>query len=198
MNLPKPLILASQSPRRQEILTLAGLEFSVHPAEGEYAPEDLLPYDRVCALARSKAEQIAPLYPNSLILGSDTMVVLDDMALGKPSNEEDAVKMLLSLQNRTHQVMTGVWIIETDDCGNAVKSSGFTDVTTVDFWGFSRDEAEEYVATGEPMDKAGAYGIQGKGMRFVRGIQGDYFTVMGLPGSRLLRFLSKLLNEIEK
>lgn len=198
MNLPKPLILASQSPRRQEILTLAGLEFSVHPAEGEYAPEDLLPYDRVCALARSKAEQIAPLYPNSLILGSDTMVVLDDMALGKPSNEEDAVKMLLSLQNRTHQVMTGVWIIETDDYGNAVKSSGFTDVTTVDFWGFSRDEAEEYVATGEPMDKAGAYGIQGKGMRFVRGIQGDYFTVMGLPGSRLLRFLSELLNEIEK
>lgn len=198
MNLPKPLILASQSPRRQEILTLAGLEFSVHPAEGEYAPEDLLPYDRVCALARSKAEQIAPLYPNSLILGSDTMVVLDDMALGKPSNEEDAVKMLLSLQNRTHQVMTGVWIIETDDYGNAVKSSGFTDVTTVDFWGFSRDEAEEYVATGEPMDKAGAYGIQGKGMRFVRGIQGDYFTVMGLPGSRLLRFLSELLNKIEK
>lgn len=198
MNLPKPLILASQSPRRQEILTLAGLEFSVHPADGEYAPEGLLPYDRVCALARSKAEQIAPLYSNSLILGSDTMVVLDDTALGKPTNEEAAVEMLLSLQNRTHQVMTGVWIIETDRDGNTVKTSGFTDVTTVDFWGFSREEAVEYVATGEPMDKAGAYGIQGKGMRFVRGIQGDYFTVMGLPGSRLLRFLSEFLNEIEK
>ena len=193
MILPKPLILASQSPRRQEILTLAGLEFSVHPAEGEYAPEGLLPYDRVCALARSKAEQIAPLYPNSLILGSDTMVFLDDVALGKPTDEEDAVRMLLSLQNRTHQVMTGVWIVETDDGGNAVKSNGFTDVTTVDFWGFTRDEAAEYVATGEPMDKAGSYGIQGKGMRFVKGIQGDYFTVMGLPGSRLLRFLSEFL-----
>lgn len=189
MILPKPLILASQSPRRQEILSLAGLEFSVHPAEGEYAPEGLLPYDRVCALARSKAEQIAPLYPNSLILGSDTMVVLDDVALGKPSNEEDAIRMLLTLQDRTHQVMTGVWIIETDSTGNAVKSNGFTDVTTVDFWAFSRNEAAEYVATKEPMDKAGSYGIQGKGMRFVKGIQGDYFTVMGLPGSRLLRFL---------
>ena len=198
MNLPKPLILASQSPRRQEILALAGFEFSVHPAEGEYAPEGLPPYDRVCSLARSKAEQIAPLYPNSLILGSDTMVVLDDVALGKPVDEEDAIRMLLSLQNRTHQVMTGVWVIETDDAGNAVKSSGFTDVTTVDFWGFSEGEAAEYVATKEPMDKAGAYGIQGKGMRFVKGIQGDYFTVMGLPGSRLIRFMSDFLSESEK
>lgn len=190
MKLPKPLILASQSPRRQEILSLAGLEFTVHPAQGEYAPEGLLPFDRVQALARSKAEQIAPLYPNSLILGSDTMVVLEDMTLGKPIDEEDAVNMLLSLQNRTHQVMTGVWIVETDGEGTAVKSSGFIDVTAVDFWDFSRDEAVEYVATGEPMDKAGAYGIQGKGMRFVKAIRGDYFTVMGLPGSRLLRFLS--------
>ena len=193
MNLPKPLILASQSPRRQEILTLAGLEFTVHPAEGEYAPEGLRSYDKVQALARSKAEQIATFHPNCLILGSDTMVVLDDVALGKPRDEEDAIRMLLCLQNRTHQVMTGVWIIETDATGNAVKSSGFTDVTEVDFWGFSRDEAAEYVSTMEPMDKAGSYGIQGKGMRFVKGIRGDYFTVMGLPGSRLLRFLSDFL-----
>lgn len=198
MTLPKQLILASQSPRRQEILSLAGLEFVVHPAEGEYAPEGLVPFDRVCALARSKAEQIASLYPNSLILGSDTMVVLDDVALGKPKDEEDAVNMLLSLQDRTHQVMTGVWIVETDASGQAVKSSGFTDVTTVDFWGFSREEAAEYVATGESIDKAGSYGIQGKGMRFVKGIQGDYFTVMGLPGSRLLRFLQEFLSNNEK
>ena len=88
MMLHKPLVLASQSPRRQEILTAAGLTFSVHPAQGEYAPEELTPYDRVCALARSKAEQIAPLYPNSLILGSDTMVVLDGVALGKPKDEK--------------------------------------------------------------------------------------------------------------
>ena len=198
MILPKPLVLASRSPRRQEILTLAGLAFSVHPAEGEYAPEGLAPYDRVCALARSKAEQVAPLHPNSYILGSDTMVVLDDVALGKPKDEQDAVRMLLSLQDRTHQVMTGVWVIETDGAGNAVKSQGFTDVTEVDFWGFSRDEAAAYVATKEPMDKAGSYGIQGKGMRFVKGIRGDYFTVMGLPGGRLLRFLSEFVGCAEK
>ena len=191
MKLSKPLILASQSPRRQEILTLAGLEFSVHPAEGEWAPDDLLPYDRVCALARSKAEQIATLCPNSYLIGSDTMVVLDEVALGKPKDSDDALSMLMALQGRTHQVMTGVWIIETDEHGNAVKQDGFTDVTAVDFWAFSKDEAEEYVATGEPADKAGAYAIQGKGMRFVKSICGDYYTVMGLPGGRLLRFLKE-------
>lgn len=196
MTLPKPLVLASQSPRRQEILTAAGLSFTVHPAEGEYASEGLPPFDRVQALARSKAEQIAPLHPNSLILGSDTMVVLDDSALGKPHDEADAVRMLMTLQGRTHQVMTGVWLIETDDAGNAVKSSGFTDVTEVDFYGFSRDDAAEYVATGEPMDKAGSYGIQGLGMRFVRGIRGDYFTVMGLPGGPLLQFFSQFVGEV--
>lgn len=190
MKLSKPLILASQSPRRQEILTLAGLEYFVHPATGEWAPEGIPPFDRVRALARSKAEQIAPMYPNSIILGSDTMVVLDDTALGKPMGAENAVEMLLSLQNRSHQVMTGVWLIETNEAGLTVKRDGFTDVTDVDFWAFSRDEAEEYVATGEPLDKAGAYGIQGKGMRFVKGIRGDFYTVMGLPGGRLLRFLS--------
>lgn len=198
MKLHKVLVLASQSPRRQEILTLAGLSFTVHPAEGEWAPEDLPPFDRVCALARSKAEQIAPLYPNSLVLGSDTMVVRDDIALGKPKSDPDAVDMLMSLQNRTHQVMTGVWIIETDADGNSVKQDGFTDVTDVDFWAFSREEAAEYVATGEPRDKAGAYGIQGMGMRLVKGIRGDFYTVMGLPGGRLLRFLADFIANTEK
>lgn len=198
MNLPKPLILASQSPRRQEILTLAGFEFSVHPAAGEWAPDNMPPYDRVRALARSKAEQIAALHPNSYILGSDTMVVLDDVALGKPKDAEDALSMLMSLQGRSHQVMTGVWIIETDAHGNAVKQDGFTDVTTVDFWAFSRDEAAEYIATNEPMDKAGAYGIQGKGMRLVKGISGDFYTVMGLPGGRLVRFFAAFISGTEK
>ena len=189
MKLHKPLILASQSPRRQEILTLAGFEFAVCPADAEWAPEGLAPFDRVRELARSKAAEVAKNYPNSIVLGSDTMVVLGEEALGKPRNEQDAVDMLMSLQGRTHEVMTGVWVIETDEVGNAVKECGFTDVTTVDFWAFSEDEAREYVATGEPMDKAGAYGIQGKGMRLVKGIQGDFFTVMGLPGGRLVRFL---------
>lgn len=189
MKLHKPLILASQSPRRQEILTLAGFEFTVCPADAEWAPEGLTPFDRVRELARSKAAQIAKNHPNSIVLGSDTMVVLGENALGKPRDEQHAVDMLMSLQGRTHQVMTGVWIIETDEAGNAVKEDGFTDVTTVGFWAFSEDEAREYVATKEPMDKAGAYAIQGKGMRFVKGISGDFFTVMGLPGGRLIRFL---------
>lgn len=190
MKLHKPLILASQSPRRQEILALAGFEFTVCPADAEWAPEGLTPFDRVRELARSKAAQIAKNHPNSIILGSDTMVVLGEKALGKPHDEQDAVAMLMSLQGQAHQVMTGVWIIETDNAGNAVKEDGFTDVTTVDFWAFSEDEAREYVATNEPMDKAGAYAIQGKGMRFVKGICGDYYTVMGLPGGRLVRFLT--------
>ena len=188
MKLHKPLVLASQSPRRQEILTLAGFEFLVCPADAEWAPEGLAPFDRVRELARSKAAQVAKNHPNSIVLGSDTMVVLGDKALGKPCDSEDAVDMLMSLQGRSHEVMTGVWIIETDGSGNAVKENGFTDVTTVDFWAFSEDEAAEYVATGEPMDKAGAYGIQGKGMRLVKGINGDFFTVMGLSGGRLIRF----------
>lgn len=191
MTLRKPLVLASQSPRRQEILTLAGFEFSVCPADAEWAPEGLSPFDRVRELAHSKADQVAKNHPNSIVLGSDTMVVLGENALGKPRNEQDAVDMLMALQNRSHQVMTGVWIIETDEDGNTVKEDGFTDVTTVDFWAFSEDEAREYVATKEPMDKAGAYAIQGKGMRFVKGICGDYYTVMGLPGGRLVRFLQE-------
>lgn len=188
MKLHKPLILASQSPRRQEILTLAGFDFTVCPAATEWAPDGLVPFDRVRELAHSKAAQVAKNHPNSIVLGSDTMVVLGENALGKPCNEQDAVDMLMSLQGRTHEVMTGVWIIETDGAGNTVKEDGFTDVAIVDFWAFSEDEAAEYVATGEPMDKAGAYGIQGKGMRLVKGINGDFFTVMGLPGGRLIRF----------
>lgn len=187
----KSLILASASPRRREILTLAGIPFTVCPADTEWASEGLPPAERVCALARSKAEQVAGQFPDSVVLGSDTMVVLDDRALGKPHSPEEAVEMLLALGGRTHQVMTGVWVIATDAEGKAVKSDGFTDIAEVEFYPLSRREAEAYVATGEPLDKAGAYGIQGKGMRFVSGIRGDFYTVMGLPGGRLVRFLAE-------
>ena len=196
--LHKPLVLASQSPRRKEILTAAGLSFTVHPASDERAPQGLTPCDLARELAKSKAEQIAPLHPDSLILGADTVVVLEDSVLGKPRDEADAVEMLLSLQGRTHQVMTGVWVIETNGAGEAVKFDGFTDVTEVDFYAFSQKEAEDYVATKEPMDKAGSYGIQGQGMRFVKGIRGDYFTVVGLPGGRLLQFLTDFCKNCEK
>ncbi len=194
----KPLILASASPRRQEILTLAGLSFTVHPAAGEWAPEGLPPDERVRALARSKATEVAKAYPDSVILGSDTMVVLGEQALGKPKTPAEAVEMLLSLSGRPHRVMTGVWVVETDAAGRCVKEDGFTDVAEVVFYPLSREEAEAYVATGEPMDKAGAYAIQGKGMRFVSGIRGDFYTVMGLPGGRLLRFLTDFAPNLQK
>ena len=198
MTLKKPLVLASASPRRKEILTQAGVPFTVCPAEGEWAPPGLPPKERVKALARSKAAQVAATHPDSVILGSDTMVVLDDKALGKPHSADEAVEMLLSLAGRTHYVMTGVWIIRTDEAGNTVKEDGFTDVAEVVFYPMTRKEAEEYVATGEPMDKAGSYGIQGLGMRFVERISGDFYTVMGLPGGRLLRFLSDFAPDLQK
>ncbi len=190
MNNRKPLVLASASPRRREILTLAGVPFTVCPASDEFAPEGLSPQERVMALARCKAQQIASQHADAVILGADTMVVLDGKMLGKPISEENAVEMLLSLQGREHQVMTGVWLIRTNGACDVVKESGFTDITTVKFTPMTRQDALWYVSTGEPMDKAGAYGIQGLGMRFVESIKGDFFTVMGLPGSRLLRFLA--------
>ncbi len=190
----KPLILASASPRRREILALAGVPFEVCPATDESAPLDLSPEERVQALARCKAKQVASAYPNRVVLGADTMVVLDEKMLGKPSTSEVAVEMLMSLQGREHHVMTGVSLLRADADGNIVKEFSFTDVASVKFYPMTRQEVEAYVATGEPMDKAGAYGIQGKGMRYVEGICGDFYTVMGLPAGRLLRFLNAFLD----
>ncbi len=186
----KPIVLASASPRRQEILTLAGIPYVVCPANDESAPTDLTPIERVCALARSKAQQVAVNHPDSIVLGADTMVVLDDRMLGKPIDKKDAVAMLMKLQGRVHQVMTGVWVVLVDAEGNIVKQDGFTDIVNVKFYPITCEEAQKYVETGEPMDKAGSYGIQGRGMRFVERIEGDFYTVMGLPGGRLIRFLN--------
>ncbi len=198
MTLKKPLILASASPRRQEILTLAGVPFVVSPADSEWAPNDLPLHERVRALARSKAQAVASRYPDNLLLGADTMVAVDERVLGKPRSEQEAVEMLLSLQGREHQVLTGVWVIRTDSDGNVVKEDGFTDVATVRFFPMTQQDALEYVASGEPLDKAGAYGIQGRGMRYVAGIAGDYYTVMGLPGGRLVRYLQEFAPDLWK
>lgn len=189
MNLDETIVLASASPRRREILSLIGVSFEVCPATDEDAPNGLTPAQRVMALARSKATQVAKNYADRVVLGSDTMVVLDDEMLGKPHSEQEAVDMLMRLQGREHQVMTGVWVIRTDSEKNIVKESGFTDVATVKFFPMTERDATDYVATGDPMDKAGAYGIQGIGMRYVEGICGDFYTVMGLPGGRLYHFL---------
>ena len=121
--------------------------------------------------------------------GADTMVELDGQMLGKPRTADEAVEMLLRLQGREHRVLTGVWLIRADERGGIAREDGFTDAAAVRFFPMSAEEARAYVATGEPMDKAGAYGIQGYGMRFVEGICGDFYTVMGLPGGKTLRFL---------
>ena len=183
--LKQPLILASASPRRREILELLGLPFEVRPAASESAPAGLPPRERVLALARGKAEEVARGAAERLVVGADTMVVLDGRALGKPRDGAEAVEMLMALQGRTHEVHTGVWVCSPEG------GDGFVDTAQVTFYPMSRQDAAWYAATGEPADKAGAYGIQGKGMRFVRGIKGDFYTVMGLPGARLVRFLEK-------
>ncbi len=185
----RPIMLASASPRRREILTLAGIPFEVEPAADESAPEGLSPVRRVRALARSKAEAVFARHPDRVVLGADTMVELDGEMLGKPHSEDEAVAMLMRLQGRRHRVLTGVWVCSPRG------ADGFTSAAWVEFYAMSRAEARAYVATGEPMDKAGAYGIQGYGLRFIRGIEGDFFTVMGLPGARVVRFLRRFYEE---
>ena len=186
----EPLVLASGSPRRREILTLLGIPFEVCPASSEEAVDPRLPLDEaVAAVAAGKAREIAAAYPGRTVLAADTVVVLGDQLLGKPRDEADARRMLRSLQGCDHEVLTGVWLF-----GPAlpVQGRGFTDRAKVSFYPMDDGEIDDYIATGEPMDKAGSYGIQGRGLRFVRGVCGDFYTVMGLPAARLWRFLREL------
>ena len=177
------IVLASASPRRREILDLAGISYEVCVAAEETAPDGLSPAEYTKALAKSKSEAVFARHPDRVVLGADTVVVLENTVLGKPHSEEEAVEMLLSLGGRTHRVMTGVWVCSPCGC------DGFTDIAEVEMYPITREEAWEYVRTKEPMDKAGAYGIQGYGMRFIKGIHGDFYTVMGLPGAAVRRFL---------
>ena len=178
------LILASASPRRREICEKLGLAFDVVPALGEEPPDPKLPLPAaVTRVAKSKAGEVAARYPGRLVLGADTVVAAPDgTVLGKPRDKEDACRMLALLSGRRHRVVTGVWL-----CGPGI-GDGFADETAVEFMPLDSTEIRAYVDTGEPLDKAGAYAIQGQGMRFVRGIAGDFYTVMGLPGARLWAF----------
>ena len=184
-----PLILASASPRREEILERLGLSFAVDPARRELPPDPSLPAGQaVLAVARGKAEEVAERHPGTVVLGADTAVCLEGTLLGKPRDERHARAMLTALQGREHQVLTAVWVCAPPAPGRPA-SGGFVSRARVRFYPMSGREIGEYIATGEPMDKAGAYGIQGFGMRYIRGISGDYYTVMGLPGARVRRFL---------
>lgn len=176
------LILASSSPRRRELLTQAGFTFEVHPA---HIPEDPLPNEDpiayVVRLARAKAEAVfaeissKESAPPQVVLGADTTVTLDNHVLGKPTDAADAARMLRLLSGRTHRVITGVAL------ASAQRTEVAAEVTGVRFLTLSDEEIAAYIATGEPMDKAGAYGIQGRAARWIPRIDGCYFNVVGLP-----------------
>jgi septum formation protein len=181
-----PLVLASQSPRRAELLQRLGLGFEVVPASiDESYVDHEMPADHAERLAREKAFAVAHARPDALVVGSDTIVVLGSDVLGKPRDEHDAVEMLLRLSGREHQVFTGVAVAH----GGRLESE--LQRVTVRFRDLTRRECEEYAATGEPLDKAGAYGIQGYGSALVDGIDGDYFAVMGLPVVCVLRLVRR-------
>lgn len=179
------IVLASQSPRRRELLGKMGLEFTTKSPEiDEDAFQGLEAQDLVQTLSREKARWIAEqLPPDTIVIGADTVVVRDGAILGKPGDRDEAQAMLASLSGRDHQVCTGVTVCQGDKVVTQVE------VTQVTFRPLTDREIRQYVATGEPMDKAGAYGIQGLGGLLVEGIRGDYSNVVGLPVCRLGRIL---------
>lgn len=182
------LILASNSPRRRELLTLAGIEYTVIPSEcDEILPEKITPAQAVEELSRQKAEDVFSRHPDKMIIAADTVVALGDTILGKPKNDEDAFNMLSSLSGKIHTVYTGV-CIKTND-----KSDIFHCATDVEFYNLTEEQIKSYIATKEPCDKAGAYGIQGKGSLLVKGINGDYFNVVGLPLAETVRHINQNL-----
>ncbi len=174
---PKKLILASRSPRRSELLRSLGLEFEVSPSKVDETTDPAQsPEQNALNIARHKARWVARQNPGSYVLGADTMVVLDQEIIGQPANEEDACRILSKLAGKRHRVVTGVVLItpEAEEYETAVAS-------TVAIQSVSREEIRSYVATGEPLDKAGAYAIQGKGSFLVESWEGSYSNIVGLP-----------------
>jgi len=181
------IILASSSPRRRDLLKLVGLAHTVRPADIDELPlPGELPEGHAERLAREKAEAVATLNRDDLVIAADTIVVLDDEILGKPRDEADARKTLSRLSGRTHTVVTGM------ACSLGGRTVSGVENVSVTFRYLTEAEIEAYVATGEPMDKAGAYGIQGYGATIVRRIDGDYFAVMGLSLVRLVSLMREL------
>jgi septum formation protein len=180
----KPIVLASSSPRRHQLLDMLGISHILDPADiDETALPGELPESMAARLAREKASAVAARHPDRWILGADTVVVLDDQMLGKPVSAADAEGMLSRLAGREHRVVSAVALVR----DGVVKES--RDVTKVRFRQMTPELIRAYVATGEPMDKAGAYGVQGQGAALVERIEGDFFGVMGLP----LRLVLELL-----
>ena len=184
------LILASQSPRRRELLGLFRLPFVIRAADiDETMDEAASAYDEVARLSREKALAVARK-DDDIVIAADTIVVCSGKILGKPKTPEEAVQMLQLLSGRDHQVMTGVTVLRGE------KLQSCTEVTDIHFRSLSQKEIDAYVATGEPMDKAGAYGIQGGAALFAEKMVGDYYNVMGLPVCKLRQMLFALAPEL--
>ena len=185
----RTMILASASPRRLELLRQVGLDPQVEPSRVEEVIASQEPAQVVMELSRQKAEDIARLHwgENVVIIGSDTVVAADGMILGKPKDRDEAIRMLGRLQGRSHQVFTGVTLAD----GASRRMVTFYEETIVHVYPMSQEQIAAYADTGEPMDKAGAYGIQGKFAAYIRGIEGDYTNVVGLPVGRVCQELWK-------
>ncbi|MFT0799893.1 Maf family protein [Bacillus swezeyi] len=182
----QPLILASQSPRRKELLDLLQIPYSIVVSKAEEKlNRNFSPAENVKWLAEQKVRVVAEQYPDAVVLGADTIVCYDGVCLGKPKDADEAERMLRMLSGQTHSVLTGVCIKSNSRCET------FFEETEVTFWPLEDQEISAYIATGEPFDKAGSYGIQGKGALFVRHIKGDYYTVVGLPISKTMRVLKQ-------
>jgi septum formation protein len=202
----EPLVLASRSPRRNNLLLSAGVAFTVHPSGvDEPVPPDGgpgadSPAQTAEECARLKARSVSALYPGAWVLGADTIVVVEGRIFGKPADEAEAIRMLETLSGRTHEVITGICLVGPagegaktgSDGGGGRQAGGLTAavVTRVRFKPLSRAEIEAYVRSGEPMDKAGAYGIQDGGAFLVRSVEGSYTNVVGLPLCEVIEWLS--------
>lgn len=194
----KKIILASGSPRRKELLSQIGLSFTVRVSEADEHTEETKPEKLVCILSERKAlavwdELTEEEKKESILIGADTVVAVDDRILGKPADETEAFQMIKLLQGRSHQVYTGVTILREGDMQPleegtstcSIQKKQFFEKTDVLVYSMSEEEITAYVKTGEPLDKAGAYGIQGSFAAYIQGINGDYSNVVGLPVGRL-------------
>lgn len=186
----KRIILASESPRRREILANTNINFTTKSIPTEEVIDPKLPLPQAIEqVAQQKAKAVQPLLPKEVILGADTIVSIDGEILGKPHTKEKAIKMLETLSGRTHQVITGVAILYEDTC------ELFHEISEVTFYPLTQQEIFDYVDTKEPLDKAGAYAIQGKGAILVAKISGDYYNIVGLPIAKVFRRLAKYISE---
>ena len=189
----KRLILASNSPRRRELLEQIGVEFEVIPSNAEEKVTKQEPSEVVEELSRQKAEDVAAAVEDGIVLGADTVVCQDGQIMGKPKDEADAKQMLQKLQGEEHSVYTGVTILVKEN-GAVQHVQTFSQETKVYVYEMTDEEIDRYIATGEPMDKAGAYAIQGFFAQYIKGIVGDYYNVVGLPLAHLMKEMHVFLS----